>query len=191
MFIRNFVFWAVCIGLHKLLTNLVYKVGMKNKVNLQPPLYDVYQQILPNLKHLRIIPEILHLIPIVFLASLMLYYKNTDALNKFLSKHGLLMVLRALCFSSTILPDSSETCMSNNYMGSCFDLIFSGHTTIMLLSTYIIKEFFLISLQLYNCLLFLNVINAVLIVLCRNHYTVDVILSLIITHFVYFYKSYV
>lgn len=162
---------------------------MKNKVNLQPPLYDVYQQILPNLKHLRIIPEILHLIPIIFLGSLMLYYKNLDSLNKFLGKHGLLMVLRALCFSSTILPDSSETCMSTNYMGSCFDLIFSGHTTIMLLSTYIIKDFFLVSLQVYNLLLFLNLINAVLIILCRNHYTVDVILSLIITHFVYFYKN--
>jgi hypothetical protein len=184
-----FILWVFCILTHKILSDYVYNLGMSIQLNKTKPLYDIIQMNSLNLQSYRILPEILHLIPVLYLIFMIISNKKWNVLNSFFKNHGILMLFRSICFTSTLLPDSSQMCKNNNYLGSCFDLIFSGHSTIMLLSTYLLKYEIQISNKNYYALQFNNLITFLLIILCRNHYTIDIVLSIVLTHLVYFYKD--
>jgi hypothetical protein len=187
--IRDFTVWVLCMSFHKYVSEYVYNKGLEVDLPLFKPLYDIVQENTPNLQPYRFIPEILHLIPVLLLVYLIIYnYNNRSilALRKFLRVHGLLMFLRAICFSSTLLPDSSQMCLTSSHIGSCYDLIFSGHSTIVHLSTYILVDYFNINKCIKNILYINNFIICFLIIACRNHYTIDIIVSIIATNYVYF-----
>lgn len=180
--VYTFLYWFSCIFIHSFLAKFVYKKGISIGLLNSPPLYDLIQVYLPNLQAYRIIPEILHVIPVIFLTAYVVYFWHITCLYEFLFKHGSLMLLRGILFSVTLLPDSSRMCHLTNYFGGCFDLIFSGHSTIMFLCTLLLVKHF----PLWNFtknILYVNVaITSSLIVLCRNHYTIDVIISLLLTY---------
>jgi hypothetical protein len=185
-------FWLLCILTHKKLSEKTYELGMSIKLTKEKPLYDIIQAKFPNLQHLRSVPECLHMIPIIALISFIAHYRNDNsvsALISFFLKHGVLMLLRGMLFTSTLLPDSSQMCSISTHIGSCFDLIFSGHTTIMYLCTHIINEYFYISRTVYSLLHLNNLITSFFIITCRNHYTIDVLIAMIMTHFVCNYKN--
>jgi hypothetical protein len=190
------IFWVSAVGFHILMMIFTFNKGISIGLQHHKPLYDVVQQNTINLKRIRIIPEILHFIPILMLALYTfysLYNSNIDlfynSFETFFTKHGILFYLRPLLFSSTLLPDSSQMCLTSQSIGSCFDLIFSGHSSIMFLATYILRDIFNITASLFYTLQFNNLLTSFLIIACRNHYTVDVLLAIIITHFVYFYSQ--
>ena len=189
-------FWTSAVAFHVAMMLFTFNKGISLGLQYQKPLYDVIQQNTFNLKRYRIIPEILHFIPVTLLLLFTLYsFYNSQysigisSFEKFFTKHGILFYLRPLLFSSTLLPDSSQMCLASKSIGSCFDLIFSGHSSIMFLTTYILRDIFSISASLFYTLQFNNLITSFLIIACRNHYTVDVLLAIIITHFVYFYGT--
>ena len=187
--IRDFIGWLLCIFFHNYLTNFVYVKGLEIRLSASKPLYDIIQRNAPNLQQYRIVPEILHLIPILLFLCLILYNSNANsvlALRKFLRVHAVLMVLRSICFSSTLLPDSSQMCLFSKHIGSCYDLIFSGHSTAILLSTYIIIDYFKINKILKHLLHINNFITCLLIIVCRNHYTIDIIVSILATNYFYY-----
>jgi len=191
--IKTFLIWALCIALHKYASNLVYVRGTDIKLDNVSPLYDLIQQNTPNLQAYRIIPEFLHLIPILtFFLYVFKYLNNSSvlALQKMLEVHSQLMLLRCICFSVTLLPDSSQMCKTTAYIGSCYDLIFSGHSTAMFLSTHILRDYCKINKKLYNVLQVNNFITSFLIIMCRNHYTIDVIIALLATNYLY-YRGYI
>lgn len=188
MYIEFFT-WIGCLLVHFILSKFVYNLGLKINLLNQPPLYDVIQVNFPNLQSLRFIPEITHIIPIVLLVKLIIFnsYNKYYILKRFFKVHGILMLFRSLCFSGTLLPDSSQMCFESQHFGSCFDLMFSGHSTIMFLTSQMIKDYFTISQTVSNLLTLNNIVTCFLIIMCRNHYTVDVIVSLLLTYFVYHY----
>ena len=188
------IFWASAVAFHITMMIFTFNKGMSIGLQYQKPLYDIIQQNTINLRRIRIVPEILHFIPLLLLICYSVscifnfdFGLLKEASKKFFTKHGILFYLRPLLFSSTLLPDSSQMCLTSKSIGSCFDLIFSGHTTIMFLTTYILRDIFNIGAILFYTLQFNNLLTSFLIVACRNHYTVDVLLAIIITHFVYFY----
>ena len=188
------IFWVSAVGFHILMMIFTFNKGMSIGLQHHKPLYDVVQQNTINLRRIRIIPEILHFIPIVMLLIYTLYslYNSKidlfyNSFETFFTKHGILFYLRPLLFSSTLLPDSSQMCLTSQSIGSCFDLIFSGHSSIMFLTTYLLRDIFNIGAILFYTLQFNNLLTSFLIIACRNHYTVDVLLAMIITHFIYFY----
>lgn len=184
-------FWSLCIGFHHFRSRSVYKLGMEMDLQYQRPLYDILQNQLPNLQNLRFIPELLHVIPVISLIGFIAHYRNkvaVDALREFLYNHGILMTIRAICFSVTLLPDSSQMCTVSTHIGSCFDLIFSGHSTVMYLCTYIINSHFYISRTVYTLFHLNNLITCFLIVACRNHYTIDIIISILFTYLIYYHN---
>ncbi len=186
--ISAFSLWLFCVFLHKHLASLIYQYGTKNNLHTEKPLLDVFHLMTPNLQDFRMIPEILHLIPILYLFKLIFTNLNSNglnALNKLLKNHGMLLVLRAICFSSTLLPDASQQCVQSGYIGSCFDLIFSGHCMAIYLATLVIEEYFNISRRNYIILSIINVITVLLIILCRNHYTIDIVVALLATDYVF------
>jgi len=177
--------WVFCILFHKKLADITYNKGLQINLLKSLPLYDVIQESFPNLQEYRIIPEVLHFIPILTLFANTVYHKNIQCLKKFLVVHGILMFLRAISFSVTLLPDSSGMCQLSTHLGSCFDLLFSGHSTIMILCCLLLSQFFDIQLK-WKIALFANTgITSFLIILCRNHYTIDVLYSILMTYFVY------
>lgn len=188
-----FPFWVICIFLHYILSLKTYDLGLSIRLQTYSPLYDIVQRNFPNLQRYRIIPEILHVIPVIILLLYIIMGNSsasTKAVNKFLITHGPLMALRGIFFSVTLLPDSSEMCLESGHIGSCFDLIFSGHSTIMLLCTMIISEFFNISTLFYSILMVKNLITCFMIILCRNHYTIDVLISIFMTYFIYHFSEF-
>jgi hypothetical protein len=177
--------WCFCILFHKKLADITYNKGLQINLLKSLPLYDVIQESLPNLQKYRIIPEVLHFIPILTLLANTIYHKHIECLKKFLVIHGILMFIRAISFSVTLLPDSSGMCQLSTHLGSCFDLLFSGHSTIMLLCCLLLNQFYFIELKWKICLFANTGITSLLIILCRNHYTIDVLYSLLMTYFVY------
>lgn len=188
----NFTFWVGCVLFHTKVSQYTYKKGMELSLQYQKPLYDIIQDNFYNLQSFRFIPEMLHVIPIIALFSFIAHFRNLNsvsALNSLFYNHGSLLILRCIFFSVTLLPDSSQMCTISTHIGSCFDLIFSGHSTIMLLTTYIIKDNFYISNFVNFIFHLINSITFILIILCRNHYTVDVLISICMTHLVYNYNK--
>jgi hypothetical protein len=183
--VYTFLYWVSCIFIHSYLAKFVYKKGISIGLLNSPPLYDLFQFYFPNLQSYRVIPEILHVIPVIFLVGYVIYFWHTVCLSEFLFKHGSLMLIRSILFSVTLLPDSSQMCHLANYFGGCFDLLFSGHSTIMFLCTLLLVKHFPIW-NITKNILYLNVaVTSSLIVLCRNHYTIDVIVSLLLTYFTF------
>ena len=188
----SFFFWLLCILVHKKLSVKTYELGMSINLIKEKPLYDIIQSNFPNYQNLRFIPECLHVIPILALVSFIAHYRNETsvlALISFLTKHGILMLMRGIFFTATLLPDSSQMCSVSTHIGSCFDLIFSGHSTIMYLCSYLINQYFYISKTVYFFLHLNNLITCFLIIVCRNHYTIDILISIAMTHFIHHYKS--
>ncbi len=178
-------FWGFCIFLHKKLGDMTYQRGMSLNLLDTPPLYDVIQESFPNLQKYRMIPEVLHIIPIAMLGIYTLYYKNIHCIKKFLLNHGTLMLLRGISFSVTLLPDSSRMCHLSNHLGSCFDLLFSGHSTIMFLCSLLLSSQFPMSSK-WKVFLYSNTaITSFLIIVCRNHYTIDVLYSILFTYLIF------
>lgn len=97
---------------------------------------------------------------------------------------GTVQCLRILCFSTTVLPPLktySEKYRIGGLNGTGNEYIFSGHACYACVSAISLYEKG-IDLRL---LVFYNTVSQSLIVLSRNHYTVDVVLAWIITPLVY------
>ena len=85
----------------------------------------------------------------------------------------------------TLLPKSDKLCkiaptIMNYISGHCYDKIFSGHTLFTILAVLIMSEFKIIKPQNINMMWLLQIIYAILIILSKNHYTIDVLLAYLI-----------
>lgn len=183
----SFVWWIGAINLHQAATRRLFTWGTTIHPNfvMEPPLHDYIHEAVPSLQTFRVVPEILHSLPIVIFALSMIKGLDSqalDAFRTFMCCHGCLMLLRAISFSSTLLPDASRQCMTSFYVGSCFDLIFSGHAMIMSLSMSAIFHFYpyLLTPMKKALLLFHATCVGFLIVAVRNHYTIDVVIGVLL-----------
>ena len=187
--ICTLLFWGSIIAFHQYLTKYtLYRGTVVHDMRNTPPLYDLFHEIFPNLQPYRIVPEIMHVIPVLYLSGLMIYYfdqRSIDCIRTYLWIHGCIMFMRACSFTSTMLPDASQTCHKSVYTGSCHDLIFSGHVVIMLLSVLMMQHFFWVPGYIR---LFMGIdaaITSLLIIITHNHYAVDVLLAIFIVPFVF------
>ena len=101
--------------------------------------------------------------------------------------------MRCLFYSTTILPDPSTVCnyrptldkqmlLNLLYKGTCHDLIFSGHASIVFLTWKFLEENF--GVQPYVGLIH-QVVMIFSMMTLRKHYSIDVIVAYLITHYVY------
>ena len=111
--------------------------------------------------------------------------RSLDCIRSFLWSHGVLMLFRAACFGSTLLPDASGMCHTSLFTGSCHDLIFSGHVMIMLLAVLYGSHFFVLPRALRLLLGADCAATSLLVIITRNHYAVDVLLAIFLTPFVF------
>ena len=115
---------------------------------------------------------------------------------------GIVYLLRAISFSVTILPSPSTHCkcewedepetflrslLNIIYQEGCNDLIFSGHTSMMVMSSLYLVHYYLYESKLCMFLILIyNIIGALIIIGTRLHYTTDVFLASVINVLLFF-----
>lgn len=156
---------------HKIGSNY-YKKNTSNKI------HDLLHDFLPDLYNYHYIIDLIGLAVIIPA----FFYFNDSLTIEFLTKFLIIMFIRAFTVISTVLP-KYENCdetftFRSFFLGGCYDKIFSGHTSFILLLTLIYWREHLIN---GATLLGINFVNILAILLTRSHYTVDVILAVFVT----------
>ena len=149
-----------------------------------PKVYDISMKYLPDLSNIRWLHYIYN---IVFVIMLLPIIGNKEIAIEFLKYFLVVLVLRYIINVITILPKDKycddENLTINNYIfGHCYDKIFSGHFAISVLLGYIMYNAGIVSL---NTVILFNIINALIILLLRYHYTVDLVVAYLIVTILY------
>jgi hypothetical protein len=180
------VLWIACILLIIVLSNIyTFYFGrwFYERNDSNGKVFDILHEITPDLHdHIPYNDIILGLT----ILSFMFIPNSAGILKEFAGKFLLIMLVRSLTIISTILPKhekcSSEFKWYHLFKGQCYDKVFSGHTAFVLLATLIYLREGIVSFPLF---LAINVTNWAAIILTRSHYTVDIILAIVITWLVY------
>ena len=149
----------------------------------QGKVFDILHEITPDLHDHKPYNDI------ILIATILSFFFVPNShliIKEFTGKFLLIMFVRALTIISTILP-KHDKCPSElkwyHYLkGQCYDKVFSGHTAFVLLATLIYLREGILSFPVF---LAINVANWASIILTRSHYTIDIILAIVITLLVY------
>ncbi len=113
----------------------------------------------------------------IFPALCLLFINNYE---KYIICHTYLLALRFVCFNVTILPPPSlllENRLVFRIIPSyTYDLIFSGHTMTCVLSIFCVDR------VLIPYTLLLSILCSISVIIAKEHYTIDVIVSWISTY---------
>lgn len=140
---------------------------------------DFFHDMFPHYAQFEYVPDIISCSLIAYLA--LMKFNLIYQLSGFIFT---LVILRQLVIQMTILP-KNEICNikhSSVLRGGCYDKIFSGHfgitflTTLILYDNRLINKFFAIVI---------NVVNALFMLLSRCHYTIDIIVSILVVVVIY------
>lgn len=149
----------------------------------QGKVFDILHELTPDLHDHKPYNDIILMATIV---SFLFVPNNLAILKEFAGKFLLIMLVRALTIVSTILPKhdkcASELKWYHYFKGQCYDKVFSGHTAFVLLATLIYLREGILSFPVF---LAINLANWASIILVRSHYTIDIILAVVITLLVY------
>jgi hypothetical protein len=138
----------------------------------------------------------------VFIIRCCFLHNGNLIFNRFAHLAGMMMLLRTITMVSTAFPNPNPQCMDDAIVEisyhdavvktmsscptkSCGNLMFSGHT--MFLTLFCIFE--IRYLQFNNICRILSLAKTILgiysVVACRSHYTIDVVISLLLTNMVF------
>ena len=140
---------------------------------------DIFHDILPHIEHFEYVSDIITVSVIVYLAII-----RFDLLYHLGGLVFTLTLLRQFIIQMTILPKNTVCDIKNTSMirGGCYDKIFSGHFGITFLTTLVLLENGLINKFIA---LLINIVNGIFILLSRNHYTIDIIVSIFVVIIIY------
>lgn len=162
-----------------------HELGMAfyDKTENNGKVFDLLHSITPDMSDLKQYNDIV----VSAVALSFLFVSNgVELFKEFAAKFILIMVIRALTTISTILP-KHEKCdatprWSRYIRGQCYDKVFSGHTSFVLLATLIYLREGILG---WPGFIGINLANITGIILTRSHYTVDIVLAILITLLVY------
>jgi hypothetical protein len=171
-----------------------YQERVNNK-KIYPKVFDIGHKFLPNYYGNLYLETILNSFVTLgpFITEFILGYKILDDYIYYLA---IILIIRMVMINITILPPNKQ-CYNKNengedvhkfgikemFNGHCYDKIFSGH----------FSSVFLFVLILYSKNIFTNIpiltlytiFNATLILLIRSHYTIDIVVAIVVTLLVY------
>lgn len=184
--LQNIPLWVYVIPYIMHLLTVLYLFSKKEIIRGSKPLYDTIISNIPDLSKFRNIPNILLLVLMSYLIIPLFLNPNIDVFISIYRYFSIILLLRSITTSSTILPPINSNCdfklSMNTFMeGHCLDKIFSGHTAFSLLLVFVCNKFNILSNSFIYILLFIQFVLAVSLILTREHYTVDVILGYLIT----------
>jgi hypothetical protein len=156
-----------------------YYNGRIEKNKTTPKIYDIAHKYLPDLNQYDMLH---HLITIIFVIPIMF---NWNMLNEYLGYWVVIFLIRTITIIVTILPKykhCKEYDEITMFLGGCYDKIFSGHFSSVFLATLLYLKYGWITMP---SLVIINLINSLSILLSRGHYTIDLIVAIFVTLFVY------
>ena len=69
----------------------------------------------------------------------------------------------------------------NYIIGHCNDKIFSGHTSVSMILLYLAYRYNLVNNFILYLLIFIQILIALMLIITKGHYTIDVLISYFIT----------
>ena len=126
---------------------------------------------------------------------------NHKLINRFLQIAGVMMLLRTITLILTAFPNPNPQCYieSTEYISyydairesfttfptkSCGNLMFSGHTMFITLF-FLFEQQYLLRRRIFRFLSLMKTISGYyFIIACRSHYTIDIVVSILLTYFV-------
>lgn len=140
---------------------------------------DIFHSILPHFEHFEYASDVLTLLVIGYLAIM-----NFHLLYHLGGLIFTLVLLRQFIIPITILPKNNLCSISDTSMfrGGCYDKIFSAHFGITFLTTLILFDNGFINNMVA---ILINLVNGMFILLSRNHYTIDIIVSIFVVIIIY------
>lgn len=176
---------------HSILSNNVQNNGDEYYSNREKnnktkhKVYDIMHKYLPENENLNWITNviiIISLIPLIKENSKQIYFDFAILLF-------FINFIRDITINLTILP-KNKTCDLNKYytlesnlVGACYDKIFSGHFAFVFLLTLI--YYFNSIITNIPLLIGWNLFNALIILIVRSHYTIDIVVSLFVCSFIF------
>lgn len=174
MVLKLFKFFKM-ISLFLYILSSLFCVGIANLIKPDNnKVVDIVHNNLPYLNSLYI-SDFLVLLPVVYTLLLM----DSYSLSKLFLTMFIVQICKGICSISTVLPPLKK--YDDKYRlgginGSGTEYIFSGHACYSCLCAI-----YLTGIHNFSFIAIYNLISQFLIILTRNHYTVDVILAWIIT----------
>lgn len=201
---KLFYLFVFTLYFHNVMTNLVYYLHKQEE-----SLHDLLFDILPRYDKIGLLSDIFSILYFFIFLFFIIHpyfkkrkYLTTDILFTMMKTYIIATYLRCMSFIFTILPSPSDQCnlQSTEYnppknideiftrfdmFNGCGDLIFSGHTTIIIIISLTIMYY---SIGLFNnkrnekifliFIIFYTLFFFVVILIARNHYTVDVVIAI-------------
>jgi hypothetical protein len=148
----------------------------------QNKIFDIVHELAPDLHTYE---DWVNLIPALLLLGFFIVPNGFSLAKEFVAKILFIWFLRALTLVTTVLP-KHEKCRrrwtwKNCFKGQCYDKVFSGHTSFVFLASLLFyREGFLS----WPALIGIVALEICIILLTRSHYTIDVVIALLITYIV-------
>lgn len=115
--------WALALALHQAASAHIASFARARLADTAPPLDDLLHGALPDLRAWRLVPELLHLLPLVHLGALLALHVHDArawrAARACAWAHATLLAMRGATFSVTLLPDASQACARSRFLGAC------------------------------------------------------------------------
>ena len=171
-----FVVGIMAFFVHYLGSNF-YNQRLKSK-KVNPKVFDIAHKYLPDLstnKLLRDVTNILVFAPFLF---------GGKVVQEHMSFFIMILLVRSIFNMTTILP-KHKTCKDESYtfynviFGHCYDKVFSGHFSSSVLLSLILLKHGIVT-NVWSHIAF-NAVNAVMILLLRGHYTIDLLVAYFVT----------
>jgi hypothetical protein len=151
-----------------------------NLIKSDKKIIDIVHHNLPYV-HLPYVSDALVLTQTVGCATVL----DHEALSEFFLIMGIAQLCRILTMTSTVLPplkNYHDKYRMGGINGTGTEYIFSGHACYACLSAIYLYTYKIVPL---HSLIVYNLISQMMIVLSRNHYSVDVVLAWIIVPLIY------
>jgi hypothetical protein len=175
------------------------KKGSSLRHNTQMPIWDIIHS---NFADYSVFNYSKDIYLIVFFLPIILNLQNISItfVYEFFWKFMILIFLRSFSIISTILPRNSKLKVKINKKtdfwtvlyhrtigGGCYDKCYSGHASFGLIATLLLFKYNFLESNNFNISLFilLNIIHFMMIGVTRAHYTVDIIVAIYVTLWVY------
>jgi hypothetical protein len=144
-----------------------------------PKIYDILHENCAHVDKFEYASDIISLILIIILIFL-----DINMFYNYLGFIIVIFIIRIFTNMLTILPKNNLCVTSNSFSfrGGCYDKIFSGHFASAFIASLILYKNNYINAIL---LVLINLINSLFIILSRNHYTIDIIMSFFVSLVIY------
>ena len=176
---------------HCILNNFAQNSGelfYKNRIDnnkVTPKVYDIMHKYIPEIKDGEWLTN-----TIIVLSTIPLFKEyNYQLYFDFILLLFIVNFIRDITINLTILPKHKDCSLKNHseiykhIAGACYDKIFSGHFAfVFLLSSIYYNNSVITNLPF---LIIWNLINAVLIISVRSHYTIDIWVAFLVCFIVF------